>query len=329
MPVRMVEVLRSGVVESIHYGDAVAIRADGQVICSIGDHERITFFRSTSKPLQAIYFLETGIVEKFGLDLKEVAIISSSHIGENEHIQTLKGILGKIGEDESVLKCGIHEPISKEAAGRIAASGGKLTVLHNNCSGKHIGLIATSKTKGYEIEGYYKENHSVQIGAQSIIAEFANLEPSTMQKGFDGCGVPVIAAPLKNLAQAYANLCNNEFMGGKYIKSQNYLLSAMTMYPEMIGGKGRTDSELMKQFGGRIICKLGDEGVFCVGVIGKGIGIALKIEDGSMRALGPAVINLLINLGIIGNNEVNELEKIWRPPVINHKGDIVGEIHPL
>jgi L-asparaginase II len=329
MPVRMVEVLRSGVVESIHYGDAVAIRADGQIICSIGDHDRLTFFRSTSKPLQAIYFLESGIATKYGLDLKEVAIISSSHIGESDHIETLKGILGKIGEDKAVLKCGIHEPLSKEASSKIAASGGKLTVLHNNCSGKHIGFIATAKAKNYGIEGYFNENHSVQIGAQNIVTEFANIDPSMIQKGFDGCGVPVIAAPLKNLALAYANLCNNGFKEGKYITSQNYLISAMTMYPEMIGGRGRTDTELMKQFGGRIICKLGDEGVFCVGIIGKAIGIAIKIDDGSMRALGPAVLNLLIKFGIINDTEINGLEKIWKPLLINHKGDVVGEIHPI
>lgn len=329
MPVKMVEVLRSGVIESIHYGDAVVVRADGQVICSIGDHNRLTFFRSTSKPLQTLYFLESGIADKYGLDLKEVAVITSSHVGEDTHINTLRGILGKIGESESALKCGIHEPISKEASSKIAAAGEKLTVLHNNCSGKHIGFIAAAKAKKYGIEDYYKESHMVQIEALNTITEFANMEPSMVHKGFDGCGVPVLAVPLKNLALAYANLCNEGFKDGKYIKSQNYLISAMTMYPEMVGGKGRTDTELMRKFGSRIICKLGDEGVFCVGIIGKAIGIALKIEDGSMRALGPAVLNLLINLGIISSEEIDEIEGLWKTPLINHIGDVVGEIHPI
>ncbi|MDP4181766.1 MAG: asparaginase [Bacillota bacterium] len=329
MPVRMVEALRAGVVESSHYGNAVVVDGDGRIICSEGDPERISFFRSTSKPLQAIYFIESGIAEKFNLDLKEIAVITSSHTGEKEHINTLKSILKKIGEDETVLKCGVHDPISKEACNEITLSGSKVSILHNNCSGKHLGFIATAKAKGYPIKDYYKSEHNVQVEAEKIILEFGDIRQDDFKRGFDGCGVPVIAAPLKNLAKAYANLCNDDFKEGKYKKSQSYLISAMSMYPEMVGGKGRVDTEIMKHFGSRIIGKIGDEAIFCAGIIGKAMGIAIKIEDGNMRALGPALMNLLLKLNIIDADETKDMMPIFKPVLTNHKGEIIGELRSV
>ena len=143
------------------------------------------------------------------------------------------------------------------------------------------------------------------------------------------CSVPVFAMPLKNMAQAYANLCNPGFMDGKYSKSQNYVISAMTMYPEMVAGNGRIDTELMKRCGSRVIGKIGAEGVYCVGMLGQGKGAALKIEDGSARAVGPAAMELLVQLKLIDKAEAESMKEFWNPPVLNNKGEVAGEIRPV
>ncbi len=156
--------------------------------------------------------------------------------------------------------------------------------------------------------------------------KFCGVEPECIVRSVDGCGVPVFAGPLKSLALAYARLCDEGFMDGKYKKSQNYIISSMTMYPEMIAGNGRLDTAIMKRFGDRIICKIGAEGVYCVGIIGKGVGIALKIQDGNSRAIGPVILDMLLQMKVIREDEINELKEYLRPKVINHKGEVVGEI---
>ena len=206
-------------------------------------------------------------------------------------------------------------------------SGQRVTRLHVNCSGKHLGFIAASKAMGYPLKDYHKPDHPIQISVRQIITEISGAEPNLFT-GVDGCTVPVYALPLKNMAIAYANLCNPAFMDGKYTKSQNYITSAMTMYPEMIAGKDRLDTELMKRCGSRVIGKIGAEGVYCIGILNKGIGAAIKIEDGSLRAVGPVIIELLIQLEVITKDEAEAMKEHWHPPVLNNKGETIGEIKP-
>ncbi|MCX7923386.1 MAG: asparaginase [Clostridia bacterium] len=326
MSVKLVEVTRGKVVESVHRGDVVVINTDGQILFYAGDPEKFTYMRSAAKPLQAITALEVGSVERYNLDLREIALMVASHSGEKEHISNLRNAMEKIGIEEKVLECGIHEPTNREAAKELIAAGKNPTKLHCNCSGKHIGLIAASEAKGFPIEGYQTEEHSVQKEVEKVIAEFCRADTNDIMKGIDGCGVPVYALPIKNMAVAYANLCNSEFLHGKYRKAQNYILSAMTMYPEMVAGTGKLDTILMKNFGDRVIGKTGAEGVYCAGIIGKAIGIAIKIEDGNSRAVGPVIFATLLQMGIIDQSEVEKVKDFWNPPILNHRGEKVGEI---
>jgi L-asparaginase II len=326
MPVKLVEVIRSGIVESSHQGDAVVVDSDGKIIFEMGNSERLTFFRSSSKPLQAISFLEAGIAEKFNIDLKEIALIMSSHSGEAEHIDMVKGLMSKLGIKEEMFECGVHEPINKEAYRKLLLEGQTPTKLHCNCSGKHLGFMAAAKALGYPVEEYHKSEHIVQQNSEKILLEFCNIEPSNVIRSIDGCGVPVIAVPLRNMALAYANLCDEGFGDGKYAKSQNYVISSMTMYPEMVAGSGRLDTEIMKLFGDRVICKIGAEGVYCAGIIGKAVGIALEIEDGNSRAIGPAIIEILHQMKVLRKDEVIRLKEQWNPQVLNTRGENVGEI---
>lgn len=328
MSVKLVEVIRSGTVESIHRGDIAVLKHDGTVLYSAGDINHVTFMRSAAKPIQAIGLLEAGIADAFGLELSEIALTLSSHSGEKTHIEALKKMMRKIGVEESDLRCGVHDPLSRTAALEIYSNGRVPTVLHCNCSGKHLGHIAALKAYGMSIENYWEPASGIQSELRNIISRFAGVEESEISMGTDGCGVPVYGIALRNMAVAYANLCNEGFMEGRYLKAQNYVVSSMTMYPEMIGGDGRLDTELMKNFGSRVVGKFGDEGVYCAGLIGKGVGIALKIEDGGNRAVGPAILETLVQIGAVGSDEMKVLKDFWNPPIKNHRGETVGEVKP-
>jgi len=329
MPVKLVDVIRASTVECSHRGDMVVVNSGGEVLYKLGDPEHLTFLRSASKPLQAIAALELGIAQEYNLDLKDIALILSSHSGEKQHIEALKGLMKKIGVDEDALRCGVHEPLNKDAASELAASGRLPSKLHCNCSGKHLGQIAASKLKGMPVESYYKPEHGIQADIQKVISDFSGFPVENIIKGIDGCGVPVYGVPLKNMALAYANLCDAKFMDGKYNKSQNYVIGAMTMYPEMVGGTGRFDTELMKNFGDRVIGKFGDEGVYCVGLPGKAVGLALKIEDGNGRAVGPAILETLLQMEVIRKDEIERMKTFWNTETLNHKGEKVGEIRAV
>lgn len=322
----LIEVLRGTVVESIHRGNIAVVNYDGTVLSHCGDMDYLSYMRSASKPVQAIAVLEYGVAEKYGLDLSEIAILMSSHSGEKIHIDVLNRMLQKIGIDIGTLQCGTHEPLGIDAAKELLFKGLTSNSFHCNCSGKHIGQIAATKVKGFPLEDYSKQDGGIQTEIKQIIVAFSGIEESQIKIGVDGCGLPVYGMPLRNMALAYANLCNENFMNGKYIKSQNYVISAMTVHPEMIGGKGRFDTELMSHFGDRLIGKFGDEGVYCVGLIGKGIGIALKIEDGHTRAVGPAILEALRQLEVIKSEEMAPMKDLLNPPIKNHRGEIVGEI---
>lgn len=322
----LIEVYRGEFVESIHRGNIVVIKSDGNILNSLGEHNYTTFMRSASKPVQAIAALECGIVERYGLDLAEIAILMSSHSGEKIHIDVLNSILEKIGIEKDILHCGAHDPLGIEAARELISNGLSPTMLHCNCSGKHLAQIAAAKIKGFSLEDYYRPNNGLQSFIRNTILQFSGAKEEQIHMGIDGCGVPVYCMPLENMALAYANLCNENFMDGRYKKSQNYVISAMTVHPEMIGGRGRFDTGLMSRFGDRLIGKFGDEGIYCVGLIGKGIGIALKIEDGHTRAVGPAVLETLRQLGVVSTEELTPLKDFWNPPIKNHRGEIVGEI---
>ncbi|MBS4023245.1 MAG: asparaginase [Dethiobacter sp.] len=326
MSVKLVEVTRGEVVESIHRGDIAVVRHDGNVLYQLGNVDYLTFMRSSSKPIQAIAVLEYGIVEKYGLDLPEVAMIMSSHSGEKVHIDLLNEIIRKVGIDINTLQCGIHPPVSADAAQELISKGQTPSSLHCNCSGKHLGQIAAVKIKGSPLENYDQIHGGIQPGIQDIISTFSGVEAEQIKLGIDGCGIPVYGMPLKNMALAYANLCNENFMNGRYGKSQNYVLSAMSNHPELMAGKGRLDTELMRHFGDRLVSKSGDEGVCCAGLKGKGLGIALKIEDGHTRAVGPAIIEVLKQLGVIKEEEMALLKDFWNPSIKNHKEEKVGEI---
>lgn len=326
MSIKLVEVTRGDITESIHRGDIVVVNKNRELLSELGDANHLCYMRSASKPIQAIAALEAGIVEKYGLSLKDIALTMSSHSGEETHIDTLNSIMQKTGINLDALQCGTHDPLGIEAAKKLISEGLVPNSLHCNCSGKHLGQLAAVKAKGLGLEDYDKLGGGIQPEIMDIISAFSGVEASQIKIGIDGCGVPVYGIPLWNMAFSYANLCSDDFMNGKYNSSREYILKAMVMYPEMIGGKGRFDTELLIHFGDRLIGKFGDEGVYCVGLIGKGTGIALKIEDGHTRAVGPVILETLRQMGVIRDEELEPVKDLWKPTIKNHRGEKVGEI---
>ena len=319
-----VDVLRGDRLESRHRIHGVAVSADGAVLANIGDSNFQTYFRSSAKPFQALEVVRSGAVEKFGFTEKELAVICSSHSGEDFHIQTVRNILGKIGLTENNLQCGFHPPINEKAREAFFRERREPSPLYNNCSGKHSGMLAVCRLRGWSIENYMSPEHPVQQEILGIISEYSGLPSSEIHLGVDGCGVPVFYLPLIKMAHAYA------IYFSETNRANQRIAEAMTKHPEMVGGTDRFDTDFMKAMGGSVISKGGSEGLECSALLkGKStVGFALKVEDGNERASWPALLEFYRQLGLIQEEELERLSAYRNPPIKNVAGRIVGEIRP-
>jgi cyanophycin synthetase len=325
---------RGSVTESSHYGHIVAVDGGGHVVAELGAPERMTYLRSSAKPFQAIPLITTGAADRFSFSTQEVAIACGSHNGDPEHTRTVQSMLRKIGLDESALKCGTHEPYSPEAARELRERGEKPNVLHNNCSGKHAGMLALAVHLGVGIETYEKSDHPVQVAITRTVAQFSCLPLKSIPIGVDGCGVPVHGMPVRAMAEMYARLITPpENFDHATRAACERITGAMKAYPEMIGGETESlDTALMRIVPGGLIAKAGAEGLFTAGIMPsekwpRGLGLALKIDDGDKggRARRPAVIETLRQLGVLSDTALGALSSYAKPIIRNHRGEVVGE----
>lgn len=330
----LVEVRRGVIVESRHRGAIVVAEPDGRMIKRFGNDALITSTRSTIKPLQAIPFITSGAADHFNITERELAVACASHEGEPIHTETVAGMLTRAGLDEKALRCGAHVPYNAESAKRLETAGEPFTQLHNNCSGKHAGMLLTAVYRGLPIEDYYRPEHPVQREIISVFASMTDLD-ADMPVAIDGCSAPTFGVPLSSLAVAFARLVNPRNEDSSVARASHRIVTAMTNYPEMVGGtKGRFDTELLRSGRGKLVCKIGAEAVYSVGVapcerFPRGAGIAFKMEDGSYRGLGPAVVETLIQLGILGDQEATELATYHRPQIENHRRLRVGDVRTV
>jgi L-asparaginase II len=322
----LAKVYRNGLVEAVHRGSVAVVRDNGDLLYSVGDPYHVTYMRSAAKPLQALPIVESGAVERYGITERELATIVASHSGEVIHTEAVRSILEKIGLDEGDLQCGTHMPYADDVKKALIQKGKEPTPLYNNCSGKHAGMLLISRMKGYPLESYYEPDHPLQ---EEILVTMRYITAyEEIMRGTDGCGVPVFALPLYNMALAFSRLANPSDLSPSTKKAAERITHAMQRYPEQIGGTGRLDTDLMKATK-KVIGKVGAEGVHCVGVLKKGIGIAVKIDDGNSRARGPVSIEILKELGILNNKELQLLEKHHTPLSKNCREEIVGKILPV
>lgn len=333
-PEPLVEVRRGAITESRHRGHISAVEPDGRMISFAGAPETVTFLRSSAKPFQAIPLIVSGAAERFGFTDREVALACASHNGEPMHVELVRSMLQKMGLGPEALKCGVHEPYSTKAAGDLRANGESPTVLHNNCSGKHAGMLAVAKHLGASIETYNLAENPVQLKIGQVVSQFSGISVEDLSVGVDGCAVPVFGITVKSMALAFARLVSPPMEFDPDTRSAcSRIVKVMTTYPELIGGStDRLDTEIMKALPGAIVSKVGAEGVYTAGIMPgekwpKGLGLALKIEDGDdHRARPTVVIEALRQLGVLHDKSLETVSKYAFFPVKNRVGDVVGEI---
>lgn len=327
----LVEVRRGAIVESRHRGVIVVTDPAGEVITGLGNDAFVTSTRSTIKPIQAIPFILSGAADHFSVDERELAVVCASHEGEPIHTEAVAGMLARAGLDESSLRCGAQIPYHVETAKKLEASSQPFNQLHNNCSGKHTGMLMTAVLRDLPLEDYVLSEHPVQREIISTFARLADVDES-LPMAIDGCSAPTFGVPLRSLALAFARLVKKSDQDTAASGAANRIVSAMINHPEMVGGtKGRFDTELLRAAHGKLICKIGAEASYVVGVLPcerfpAGAGIAIKMEDGSYRGLGPVVVETLAQLGVLNEQEVELLATFHRPLLENRRGQQTGEV---
>ena len=332
-PAPLVEVTRGSITESRHRGHVVAVDGDGQIVARLGAPETITYLRSSAKPLQAVPLITTGAADRFKFTPQEIAVACGSHSGERLHEETVAAMLDKIGLEAGALKCGAHEPFSREAALELRERGEQPRVLQNNCSGKHTGMLALALHLGGATETYDQPGNPAQLAIARIIEQFSGVPLEDIAVGVDGCGVPVFGVTVRAMALMYARLvAPPEEFDAETRYACACIVAAMRAHPELVGGtRERLDTELMRAAGG-VISKVGAEGVYTVGVKPsarwpRGLGLALKIEDGEDRRARPiVVIESLRQLGVLDDATLKGLAPYSKFVVRNHRGDEVGEV---
>ena len=308
-------------VESIHLGSIAVVDADGKLLFSAGDPDWPTFSRSTIKPFQALPLVESAGLRQFGFGARELALMCASHSGEVIHVELADAILHRIGCTEGHLRCGRHLPIQYSATDRPPPAGMTFNQLHNNCSGKHAGFLAYCVRQGDPLDDYLSPGNRLQTAIRRSLSEVCEIPVDRLRIGIDGCSAPNYAMPLRNLALGYARLAR----GAGALQT---VFSAMTRHPELVSGTGRSDLELMRMAPGDWVAKGGAEGVQLIGVRSAGLGIAIKIADGSARAPVVAAVHALHQLGLIGDPAGSPLSHWARPPIVNAHGNRTGEVRP-
>lgn len=328
-PPVLVELTRGPLVEAIHRGDLAVVRADGTLVASAGTPLRkVTYWRSSAKPFQAMPLVYTGAAERFGLDDADLALCSASHQGEPMHTERARSILERIGCGVEALRCGVHVPYDGATAARLRASGEAPTALHNNCSGKHAGMLVLAAHLGAPLDGYLAPDHPVQREIAANVARLTGLPE--VPAATDGCGVPCFALSVERMAFAFARLVEPAGLDEPYAGAARTIARAMRAHPALVAGTARFDTDLMREAGGRIVSKGGASGVQCVGIEG-GLGLALKIEDGAVtpgHSRGVATIEALRQLGVLDDRAAERLAAHARPQLRNVAGTVVGEARP-
>jgi L-asparaginase II len=346
------QLTRGPIVESIHYGAIAVVNARGNLVAAYGDPGVVTFLRSSSKPFQALPFVEHGGIEKYHLTTKETALLCASHSGTDEHVAVACSIQSKTGVQEAELLCGVHPPYHQPTAEAMLARGEQPTPNRHNCSGKHTGMLAFARLLGFPPDPdslpYIDPDHPIQHLILQVFTEMCDLEPDEVVVGIDGCSAPNFAVPLRNAALAFARLCDPSGLAENRRVACQKIRSAMINHPEMIGGPDNFDTLLMQALPGRVICKGGAEGYQAFGLLpgairpdSPALGIAFKVSDGDLKGhnrpagdprgrVRPAVaLEILRQLGAISADDLQNLADYgpsW--PVDNWRKVIVGWASP-
>lgn len=320
-----VVVLRGDIAESRHRVHGVVSDAAGRLRASTAEPGLPTSFRSAAKPFQLLPFVERGHADALGCSEQELAIMAASHSGSRAHLALVRGLLDRIGLNASHLACGYHDPQDPESLDDVRRDPARCGPIYNNCSGKHAGMLAFCRAEGWPVAGYEHPDHPLQRLLLATVAECCAVPPASVRLGVDGCSVPVFGMPLSAMARGYARLAEAVARGGDTrARSLQRIGRAMMAEPVIVEGVGRLATDLMLTAPGRIVAKSGAEGLLLVADTERAEGIAIKSEDGAMRAVGPAAVEMLRTLGVLRPGEPERLAVHRKSPVTNAAGLPVG-----
>ena len=304
-----VQLLREGIIESVHTASAVVSDSRGRMLSAAGNAETATFIRSSLKPFQALTVVASGTLERFSLDDRDLAIMCASHQGNMEHVRQAFHILWKADLEPSMLQCPMP-------------SGGESSLQHN-CSGKHAGMLALCQQRNWPLESYLHRNHPLQTLILRTTAELLGMPADEFIGAHDDCGAPTYLMPLHQMAALFAKLSSGDNL------EMERIVRAMTHHPELVAGPGAFDTELMRLSAGELVSKSGAEGVQCVGRVGEGLGLAIKVRDGAKRAKYAVAVHLLKQLGWLMPEAAEELAEKYMMLSDYKRLDIQGELELL
>jgi L-asparaginase II len=320
----LVEVTRGTEVESRHRGEITVADERGTLQHHLGNPEMPVCMRSLAKPFQALPLITTGAAAAFGFGPEELALMSGSLSGQDFQVVLVEKILERIGLNPGALRCGSHPPLHRPTAKALAQAGLKPTPLHHTCAGKHASMLALCVHHGWPVEDYLDPAHQVQQLILQTVAEMVGLEPGEIIVALDGCSAPVFYAPLRNIARGFARLA-----AAAPDSPQGVIMDACLHHPRHIAGDERLETLIMQALPERVFAKTGAEGGFALALAQEGLGVALKIEDGASRALGPAILEVLHQMGLLSPEAQKSLAPQWRPVLYNHRKQEVGLLRPV
>lgn len=326
----LVEVTRSDMVESFHRGAYAVVAPDGSVIDGLGDIGRRIVPRSAIKPLQAMVLASCGAVKKFGLKDEHVALACASHSGQSRHVALVGEWLARIGLSEDALECGAQEPSDTESRNALIIGNARPRAIHNNCSGKHAGLLTVARFFGEDTAGYVDIRHPVQKRVLAMLEELVGESLAAASPGVDGCGIPTPGMSLKGIAWAFARVASRRLDGAEVSEAASRIVSAMRRHPELVAGDGRLCTVVAQATGGEALIKVGAEGVYAGMKLTRPVyGFALKIDDGTRRAAEVAMGSIVSKYCSVDAGVNGALADRFHPAVLNAARREVGEIRPV
>jgi L-asparaginase II len=323
-----VEATRGDQVESLHRVSLAVTDAGGRLVASAGNPDTVTFWRSAAKPFQAMPLVAEGAAAAFGFDDRHLALACASHSSEPRHRALAAEMLERAGVGEADLACGPHQPISTQIAAEAARSGTPLTALWSNCSGKHAGMLALAKFRGWPLAGYQRVGHPLQQRIRAEVARWSGVPEERQVLGVDGCTVVSFALPLRAMALAYARFATAEEPAARRLRQ------AMSDHPGLIAGVDRVETDLGEAVGGLAIAKVGADGIYCVALARPALGLALKVEDGDMDVAPVALLEALrqlgeqVELGFAMASLSPAVTRHARPDRLDTRGGVIGMVRP-
>lgn len=321
-----IEATRGDLVESVHRVTAAVVDAGGRLLATAGDPARTAWWRSAAKPFQAMALVDDKVDQVLGLDDEELALACGSHSSEPAHLEVVRRFMNKAGVSEADLACGVHTPLSPTVANAVTCGTVTMTSSWSNCSGKHTGMLALARHHGWPLSGYNAANHPVQQRITADVSRWTDVPAGELTLAVDGCTAVCFAVPVRSMALAYARL------GAATESGPRRLVGAMMAKPFMVAGTGRLCTDLMAAWPGKVVAKVGADGIYSAALPALGLGIALKVEDGDTRSSGIALLEILDHaLSRLSPGDAAELRAVMptqhgRQPIRNTRNTVTGEI---